>query len=293
MTRIQISHRTRYTYASPVTTTYNEARMTPLTDATQRTLESAVTLAPRDAVASTYRDYWSTRVTAFDIHVPHTVLEVVATAVVDVHREALTTADSVERRSGEPIEAVGWEFLSTPDVIHEFSDFLPQTWLTTLGPEGEADVSQLRRDTPAETAEAVIAWLRERIQYASGTTSVKCGAQDSLVKGTGVCQDLAHIAIGALRHLGVPARYVSGYIHPQPDAGIGAEVAGESHAWFEWWDGSWHSWDPTNHQHAGDFHVLVGRGRDYTDITPFKGILSGGSGEGTQLDVEVLMTQLA
>jgi transglutaminase-like putative cysteine protease len=106
-----------------------------------------------------------------------------------------------------------------------------------------------------------------------------------------VCQDLAHIGIGMMRALGIPARYVSGYIHPKPSVALGAEVSGQSHAWLEWWDGAWHTWDPTNTKPAGDLHVLVGRGRDYRDVTPLKGIVSGG--QGSRLSVEVLMTQLA
>ncbi|MCU1520044.1 MAG: transglutaminase, N-terminal domain protein, partial [Arthrobacter sp.] len=91
----------------------------------------------------------------------------------------------------------------------------------------------------------------------------------------------------ALRSCGIPARYVSGYLHPRSTAALGETVAGQSHAWLEWWDGEWRSWDPTNHKPAGDFHVTVARGRDYRDVPPLKGILSGGGGSGLNVTVEI------
>lgn len=285
MSRLYISHRTRYEYNNRVSTSYNEARMTPLTDASQVTLESSITITPQQATALAYRDYWGARVTTFDIHVPHDALEVLATATVEVHR-------SPEDPFGDDAgDLVSWDQLESLETIHEFSDFLPQTRLSTLTEEGAEQVRRLRTGDPNSTAKAIIDWLAETMTYQPGVTSVQFGAAEALASGQGVCQDLAHIGIGALRSLGIPARYVSGYIHPRPDAPLREKVSGQSHAWLEWWDGSWHSWDPTNHKPAGELHVLVGRGRDYRDVTPLKGIVSGGGG--SVLSVEVLITRYA
>ena len=90
--------------------------------------------------------------------------------------------------------------------------------------------------------------------------------------------------------MGVPARYVSGYLHSQKDADIGDQVAGESHAWIEAWTGDWWGFDPTNNQEIGHRHVGVARGRDYADVAPLRGVHSGG-GEAT-LEVEVNLTRL-
>ena len=94
-----------------------------------------------------------------------------------------------------------------------------------------------------------------------------------------------------LRSIGIPARYVSGYLHPNAEAEIGRTVAGESHAWVEWWDGDWIGYDPTNGKPVGEQHVLVARGRDYDDVAPLKGIYSGP--RSAELGVRVEVTRLA
>ena len=140
---------------------------------------------------------------------------------------------------------------------------------------------------PHEAALAVFEWMRGEMTYMKGSTGVTTNAEEAWSQRQGVCQDLAHLAIGALRSCGIPARYVSGYLHPRSTADIGETVAGQSHAWLEWWDGEWRSWDPTNHKPAGDFHVTVARGRDYRDVPPLKGILSGGGGSALNVSVEI------
>jgi transglutaminase-like putative cysteine protease len=129
------------------------------------------------------------------------------------------------------------------------------------------------------------------MDYLSGSTNVKTNAMQAWTTGKGVCQDISHVTVGLLRALGLPARYVSGYLHPTPDAEIGAAVTGESHAWVEWWDGGWTGFDPTNSVEIGPRHVTLGRGRDYGDVPPFKGLFSGPTSEGNSVIVEV--TRLA
>ena len=104
-----------------------------------------------------------------------------------------------------------------------------------------------------------------------------------------MCQDVAHLAVGALRSLGIPARYVSGYLHPVSGDEIGETVSGESHAWVEWWVGEWVPFDPTNRIPAGSHHVVLARGRSYDDVAPLRGIYAG---RGTQeLEVTVQITR--
>ena len=106
-----------------------------------------------------------------------------------------------------------------------------------------------------------------------------------------MCQDFAHLSLILLRAMGIPARYVSGYLHPNSDAAIGESVEGESHAWIQAWTGSWWNYDPTNDTEINEQYISVGFGRSYADVTPLKGIYLGqGSSE---LDVVVEMTRLA
>ena len=283
MTRLRILHRTAYRYNQRVTLSYNEARMTPLTEPQQVVLESQVRVAPSQAAISSYKDYWGSRVTAFDMQIPHEYLEVVSSTTVEVHR--------VER---VPVEGdiVSWERLRSAEIENQFSDWLPQSRLSGPGTEVLGIVPGLVGGLdPNQAAHAVFDWMRGEMRYMPGSTGVTTDAEQAWNQRQGVCQDLAHLAIGSLRSLGIPARYISGYLHPRSTAGIGEAVAGQSHAWLEWWDGEWRSWDPTNHKPAGDFHVTVARGRDYRDVPPLKGILSGGGG--SHLDVSVEITRLA
>ena len=110
-------------------------------------------------------------------------------------------------------------------------------------------------------------------------------ALEALHHGAGVCQDFAHLTLALLRAAGIPARYVSGLPPPGKDARPGETVAGESHAWVEAWIGDWWAFDPTNGVAVGERHVVVGRGRDYADVPPLKGVHSTGTAEA--LDVEV------
>lgn len=279
MTRLSIVHKTAYKYNRRVTLSYNEARMTPLTDPQQVVLESSLKVTPSQAAVSTYRDYWGTRVTAFDMQMPHERLEVVATATVEVHRVERVALDE---------EIVGWDVMVSDEIRDQFSDWLPQSQLSGPGEEVLGIIpTVVAGKNPHETAMAIFEWMRGEMSYVKGTTGVTTNAEEAWNQRQGVCQDLAHLAIGSLRSCGIPARYVSGYIHPRQTAEIGETVAGQSHAWLEWWDGEWRSWDPTNHKPAGDYHVTVARGRDYRDVPPLKGILSGGGGSGLTVTVEI------
>jgi transglutaminase-like putative cysteine protease len=257
--------------------------MTPLTDPQQVVLESSMKVAPSQAAVSSYRDYWGTRVTAFDMQMPHEYLEVVATTTVEVHRVDRVPADG---------DIVSWDVLQAPETLNQFSDWIPQSRLSGPGDEVLGIIPGIVEGrNPYESAMAIFEWMRGEMTYMKGSTGVTTNAAQAWSQRQGVCQDLAHLAVGSLRSCGIPARYVSGYLHPRSTADIGETVAGQSHAWLEWWDGEWRSWDPTNHKPAGDFHVTVARGRDYRDVPPLKGILSGGGGSALNVSVEI--TRLA
>ena len=117
-------------------------------------------------------------------------------------------------------------------------------------------------------------FLHDEVEYVPGATEVTTDAADAWDAKRGVCQDMAHLALGVLREARIPARYVSGYLHPSPDPVVGEEVTGESHAWIEWWDDGWLGFDPTNDPTRRRQHVLVARGRDYEDVPPLRGIYS-------------------
>ncbi|MDQ1724994.1 MAG: hypothetical protein QOG52_2022 [Frankiaceae bacterium] len=278
--RLRIEHVTRFTYDSPAMASYNEARMTPLTTAGQMTLDAHFTVTPAVSVYR-YWDYWGAQVVAFDVHEPHDVLALTARSLIET--------SPLQVRTAAP--HLTWTELAAVAADGPLAEMIALTPRTTVTPELVARVAaEVRQPMPSETAYAVAEWVRERLTYMRGTTTVRSNAQQVWDAGSGVCQDLAHVTIALLRGLGIPCRYVSGYLHPQKDAAIGETVRGESHAWVEWWTGDWCAFDPTNGTVPAERHIVVARGRDYGDVTPFKGVYRGGA---SSLEVLVDVTRLA
>ena len=280
--RVRVQHRTGYSYAGEVVASFNEARMTPLTDGTQTTLESRVDITP-SASTFRYRDYWGTQVTSFDIQTRHSQLVVTANSVVET---------GLRRPDPDALPELSWEDLRNEVVCDRYAEWLSHTPRT----DPDAELKSLAMETaaglsPTEAAEACVELIRGQMEYRLGATGVQTSGMQAWTERKGVCQDFAHVILAMLRSLGLPARYVSGYLHPKASAEIGETVAGESHAWVEWWDGEWVGYDPTNGKRVGEQHVAVARGRDYDDVSPLKGMYSGP--KSSSLGVIVELTRLA
>lgn len=277
--QVRVVHSTGYRYDSPAVQSYNEARMTPRADRHRVVVPTRLETSPPTRYHR-YSDYWGTVVTSFDLHVPHTELKVVASSVVETSRAA------------EPVTGATWRELRTEAVLDEHTEFLRATRYTPTDAELTAVARSLRRGhSPVEAALATAEWVHEQLTYRQGSTGVHSSATDAWQAREGVCQDYAHLTLVLLRAMGIPARYVSGYLHTDPDAGLGRTVQGESHAWVEAWTGGWWAVDPTNGIPVGHRHIWVALGRDYADVTPLKGIYTGGAV--TALDVSVEVTRLA
>ncbi|MFT4009378.1 MAG: transglutaminase family protein [Nocardioidaceae bacterium] len=278
--QLQISHTTGFMYEGGAVASYNEARMTPVTAPGQFVLSSRLDVTPSPH-SFKYLDYWGAMVTAFEVAEAHDELLVHATSVVQVNRMPPRPA------------GLSWEQLADPDTADRWCEYLavgdrvrPSDDLVTL-------VAELRESaaTPSDLAPMVCEFVRNEVEYEVGSTEVNGTAEQAWENRRGVCQDLVHLAIGALRTSGVPARYVSGYLHPVADPVIGETVTGESHAWLEWWDGQWIGFDPTNLRTPDDHYVVVAAGRDYADVAPLTGIFSGV--DTSSMFVEVSVTRLA
>lgn len=277
--RLLISHTTGYRYQHPVTASYNEARMTPLSTERQQLLDETITIDPVTWKLR-YTDYWGSEVTAFDVLVPHTEMCVVSSSTVEVFDRPGTAA----AEPGSP----SWSDLRADPLADTFHEFLVQTPLTEPAPEVVEIARQAAGDLPpAEAARAVCEELIGPMTYAGGFTSVRTPATEVWTARRGVCQDFAHLTLGALRELGVPARYISGYLHPRPEAGIGETVEAESHAWIEWWAGEWTAYDPTHEGVVSTDHVVVAHGRDYADVPPLKGVYAGSPASHLFVTVEI------
>jgi transglutaminase-like putative cysteine protease len=275
---LRIVHTTRYDYEEQVAASYNEVRLSPLTQGGQLVTQNRVEVVPKPWTYA-YRDYWGAQVTAFEVLEPHQSLTV--TGASTVHTSPTASAGP----------SVTWEELeAAADGLADYLMILDRARL----PEDLLDrVAAVRAAsaTPSLAVEAICGLIHGEVAYRPGTTDVASGAADAWVRRSGVCQDIAHLAIGSLRAIGVPARYVSGYLHPAVEPEVGRPTSGESHAWIEWWSGEWRGYDPTNRVEPGERHVAVAKGRNYDDVRPVAGVYTGGGG--SRMTVTVEITRLA
>jgi transglutaminase-like putative cysteine protease len=277
--RVRVVHTTGYQYEAPVMQSYNEARLTPRGDRRQNVVVSRVETTPATR-AYRYTDYWGTEVTSFDIHAPHKELQVVASSVVE-------TSDVIE-----PVTTGTWADMREDNILDRYTEFLEPTRYTPRNRELLAKARELKKGkTPSEAVLAASQWVWEQLKYQPGSTGVHSSAVDAWHERKGVCQDFAHLTLVLLRGMGIPSRYVSGYLHTNKDGALRETVRGESHAWIEAWTGGWWGYDPTNAMPVGPRHIWVALGRDYADVAPLKGIYSGGAA--TALEVTVDITRLA
>lgn len=278
--RLRVTHTTEVGYTGPARASFNEVRMTPLTLPAQVTLESRVSAGAGVPVWN-YRDYWGTFVSVFDIGDPHESLTIRAEATVE-------TGLAV----GPEPPPLSWPELRAQAEPGRLLEFLLPTPLTTVTPAVAATAAEAAPGMdPAQAAEEIASRVRAQVRYMPGATGVRTDAQEAWDQGQGVCQDMAHVTVALLRAAGLPARYVSGYLHADPAAEPGQTAVGESHAWVEYWAGSWRSLDPTSGAPVRERHVVVARGRDYADVSPLKGIYHGAPASASTVTVEV--TRLA
>lgn len=276
-TRLAITHSTSYRYESPVTTSYNEARLEPRSDRRQTVLSWSLDVNPAVRLVN-HVDYWGTMVHHFDLQVPHTELSVVAKAVVETGVTRMGPGDAT------------WDDLASVAVRDRFYELLVPTQIVGLDDPGVlalADEIRSSAATPAAAAEAAVGVVHDRLAYEQGFTGVTTTAPEVLTAGRGVCQDFAHLSLALLRTMGIPAWYVSGYLHPADDPEIGEVSVGESHAWVAAWTGSVWPLDPTSLAPVYDRHVRVAAGRDYHDVPPFRGVYAGGGAQELTVTVEV------
>lgn len=284
--RLDIRYVTRFDYVHPVHESQNELRACPANDDRQQLLHYHVTTNPSARIAS-YTDYWGTRVDTFGIRHAHDVLEVVAEATVDTV-EAARSVPSVPARA-----------FADQQFRDQHFAYLQPSPHTSWG-VGVDKVARECADVVDDDAMSLVTEVHRRVaelDYQTGQTYVGVEVETVLASGGGVCQDFAHLAVSIYRALGIPARYVSGYLFTGDDA-TGTDVVGDvvevqTHAWVEVAvpSAGWLAFDPTNAQEVGQRHVTIGRGRDYDDVAPLRGVFSGPPEH--KLDVKVTMRRFA
>lgn len=259
--RISIEHRTRLAYTAEVIESVMDARLGPRTDEHQRWIAFDLKVEPVAAVRR-YNDGFGNAAHLITIARSHRAIDVVMRGEVET-----TLADPFE---------------------------LPRTQPTALGPADRADclgpsplvphvealrpvAEPFRAEPPFEAVQKLMHLVHERFEYRPDVTTVETGVGEVLGHSSGVCQDFAHVLIGLCRTIGIPARYVSGYILAGPDRDDPKRGAAASHAWVEAFAPThgWRGFDPTNDLLASERHVKMAVGRDYHDVPPTRGTFRG------------------
>ncbi len=274
-TRYRLRHVTRYVYGGTVDLAAHKLHLRPRPlPGRQRVLDAAVTAAPAEARRREGTDHFGNPVTWLFLDTPHPAFEVAAEAVVEVGFPAPPPAEATL-----PWEAVAAAARGGAAGAAEFA-------LGSAMAPAHAGAAAYAAPCfpPARPLLAALLDLNARIRrdfaFRPGVTTLSTPIAEVLARREGVCQDFTHLMIGALRGLGLPARYVSGYLRTRPPPGEARRRgADQSHAWVGCWLGPAHGWvdlDPTNALVVQDEHVVLGWGRDYADVSPVRGVVLGG-----------------
>jgi transglutaminase-like putative cysteine protease len=266
--RLRVEHTTTFTYEAPIVEAYTELRLRPLDAGGQRCLSFRLRTDPYGVRVRELADRLGNTVGRFDVLEPHQRLKVTATS------EVLTAARYEEQVPLSPLE--------------RFDYLAPTEYVVLDGAVPGFAAAHAGAGGAHERARSLMRGVRESLAYERGATSVQTPAPAVLALGRGVCQDFAHLFVAACRAQGIPARYVSGYVH-DPARG---DADGASHAWADVFDDErgWLSLDPTHGAEQDENHVRVGVGRDYADVPPTRGVFKGSARETLAVKVSVRVT---
>jgi transglutaminase-like putative cysteine protease len=282
--RFRIKHTTRYVYEQPASHSHNDVRLTPIDAPDQKRVAFRLDVTPAAAI-SEYCDAFGNLTHSIDIQPPHTELVISSCSVVDrfsIPAQPSARITFYDYLADDAARMKQYSEFLNPSRYVPFSDRL-RKFFWSVRP-------QLSEDITAYT-ERMVLYVRNQFGYDGGTTNVHSTVDDILTQGGGVCQDFAHLSIGLLRLAGIPARYVSGYLAPDPHRSANSpppELA--SHAWIEALlpGVGWTGFDPTHRTRTMIRHIRLAVGRDYNDLPPVSGVYnSSGGGRRMAYELEV------
>ena len=283
-----IIHRTVFEYLLPVTVSHHSTRVEPRALPHQHVTSFSLRVNPFPALLKPRTDYFGNQVCGFSIQEIHDRLEITATSRVNV--TALTPPalalspywNEVAKLFSDPV---------SPEVVEPYQFVFDSPLVRTSMELADYARQSFEPDTPLLVGAAS---LNKRIytdfKYDPRATTVATPLEEVWEKRRGVCQDFAHLATACMRSLGLPARYVSGYLRTRPPEGkerlVGVDA---SHAWFSVYcpDVGWVDLDPTNNVLTAEDHITVAFGRDYADVSPVKGVITGGGDHEVHVSVDV------
>ena len=289
----KITHTTEYTYAGSISLCHNIAMLIPRDTNNQQRIKTAIKIIPEPDVMKEYDDFFGNKVLYFAIQHQHKKLSVSVTNDIE---KIITTSLPINLYNNLPWEGARLQlFESRPDFI-DARQYITETSMTTI--DDQITQYALQSFTPKrpmfEAAKDLMQRIYKDFKFDPDFSTVSTPVTEVMRLKRGVCQDFAHLAIACLRSLGLPARYVSGYIETLPPMGkiklVGVDA---SHAWFALFipNLGWMDFDPTNNQIPGDQHITIGWGRDYADISPLKGVILSSGSHKLRVSVDVRRIQ--
>lgn len=281
---LRATHKTTYLYSEPVSICHTEVHLAPRAQWGQVVLNHELEILPEPDFRLSRKDYFGNEVTYFSIQEPHETLAITSTSLIDLRSPEMP----------QPALTLPWEQVrdevasrASEDLYHA-SEFVFASPLVKTGTEFAeyAAVSFTRGRPMLEAGLHLCHRIFTEFHYDRQATTVTTPVDEVLGTRHGVCQDFAHIMIACLRSLGLPARYVSGYLR-SGEKSIGDEA---SHAWASAYCSGygWLDFDPTNDVTPSGSHVTIAWGRDYSDVTPVKGVAVGSGDQIINVAVEVV-----
>jgi transglutaminase-like putative cysteine protease len=286
---LEVSHKTVYHYTAPVAQAHHLVHLAPREHERQRTIRHTLLIEPAPASRSDFTDYFGNPASAVAIESRHSELIIHSRSIIDV--KAPLPLDVKQSAAWESVVAALSPSHDAFDI--DVVQFLMPSHHTSVTPELIAFAApSFKPGRPVlECAWDLSSRIYTDFKYDSAATDVATTVGDLLEIGRGVCQDFAHLMIGAMRAFGLPARYVSGYLLTHAPAGKQKLVGSDaSHAWVSVWapDIGWVDFDPTNNMNPKDEHITIAYGRDFQDVSPVTGVLLGGGSHHIDVAVDVV-----
>ncbi len=290
---LEVTHHTRYEYAAPVSLAHHLAHLRPLHDSHQQVLDYDLQVSPAPSGGRDSLDAMGNAQRHFSLAQPHDTLSVRATSRVRL-QPRFVDLDAAASPAWETLAASLRYVAQGPfEPVLEFA--LPSPYVPRLRELRAYAAPSFRAGRPVAVAAIdLMQRIHRDFKYESRSTEIDTPLARAFEQRRGVCQDFAHLMAGAMRMLGLPVRYVSGYLLTHaPEDGAALQGADASHAWVQVWcpgtpgvpldarGAAWLDLDPTNDLVPGAGHVRVAVGRDYGDVTPLRGVIRGGGGQHT------------
>ncbi|TWO73222.1 transglutaminase family protein [Caenimonas sedimenti] len=288
---LHVTHETAYDYAPPVRTAQHMAHLKPVHNGQQQLLEHRITIEPEPAQQSDAIDVYGNTRHFFSLQAVHDTLRVVS--------ESLVSTSAI----AEPECSLAWEQVREHLRYHRAAQYDPAAEFSFASPYVPRHADFIAYAQPSfpvgrpllEAARELMHRIHADFEYATQATDVNTPPLEALALRKGVCQDFAHVMLGCLRSLGLAARYVSGYLLTEPPPGQTRLVGSDaSHAWVSLYlpaDGEhgaqWADLDPTNDRAPGEDYVTLALGRDYSDVSPIRGVIHGGANHALRVAVTV------